>query len=256
MGLERIGMVLQQVPSVFEIDLFQPALGILRDLTPVLLERSKDLMPVRSNCPEGLASVQPEHLGDLPFVQSDCSEDLASVQTDHSKDQLARRVILDHTRAALFILLEGVLPGEKGQNSVVRRLLRRAIRQGRLLGISGPFLAQLVEPLLSTHAFLLSDEQRTSGPQLMETLTREERQFQRTLNVGLKILEQLQPDERGLISGQDIFRLHSDRGFPSDLAAEILGERGLSIDWPGYEQAFAQHRQVSRLSVQSQFRRS
>ena len=212
MGLERIGMVLQQVPSVFDIDLFQPALETLHSL-----------VPTRPGCPQ---------------------------------DQLARRVILDHTRAALFILLEGVLPGEKGQNSVVRRLLRRAFRQGRVLGLSGPFLAQLVEPLLSPHTFLLTPEQITSMSKLVEIVTREERQFQRTLNIGLKILEQLQPDERGVIPGRDIFRLHSDRGFPSDLAGEILAERGLSIDWPGYEQALEQHRQVSRISIQSQFRSS
>ena len=245
MGLERIGMVLQQVPSVFDIDLFRPALDVLRDLTPGQPEPLDDLTPVPQRRSEGFKPIHPG-----------CLDGPTTDQSEHSRDQLARRVILDHTRAALFILLEGVGPGEKGQNSVVRRLLRRAIRQGRLLGLSGPFLAQLVEPLLSTHAFLLPPEQRENGSQLREILSHEERQFQRTLSIGLKLLEQLQPDERGLISGKDIFRLHSDRGFPSDLAEEILGERGLSIDWSGYEQAFEQHRQVSRLSVQSQFRRS
>lgn len=210
MGLERIGMVLQEVPSVFDIDLFRPGQAVLRDLVPS--------------------------------------------EVEGSRDQHARRVILDHTRAALFICLEGVLPGEKNQQSVVRRLLRRAICQGHQLGLKGPFLRYLVEPLLSAHAFLLTPEQRTRGPQLVEILTREEQLFQRTLSMGLKMLDTLQPDEHGLISGEAIFRLHSDRGFPSDLAKEFLSERGLSIDWPGYKQALEQHRQISRRSLQSQFR--
>lgn len=212
MGLERIGMVLQEVPSVFDLDLFQPAREVLHILAPFQKDR------------------------------------------DPALDQRARRVILDHTRAVLFLCLEGVLPGPDGRGSVVRRLLRRAARQGRVLGLDGPFLLELIDPLLQAHAFMLTPEQLASVPQIMEKIAREDQQFRRTLTIGLKILGQLQPDERGLIPGEAIFRLHSDRGFPSDLAAEILTERGLSIDWPGYEQAFAQHRQVSRISLESQFR--
>jgi alanyl-tRNA synthetase len=212
MGLERIGRVLQSAPSLFEIDLFRPAIDVLKSLAPV------------------------------------------RVGSDPQVDQRARRILLDHTRAALVACLEGVLPGQEGRNSVVRRLLRRSMRQGRLLGVNGPLLSQLIEPLLQTHEFLLMPEQRANIPQLWEIIAREERQFQRTLDTGLKLLERLQPDENGVISGESIFRLHSDRGFPSDLASEILAERGLSIDWSGYKEALDRHRQVSRISVERQFR--
>jgi alanyl-tRNA synthetase len=207
-------VVLQEVPSVFDVDLFQPAIEVLDSLVPSQ-EKRNPLQELR-----------------------------------------ARRIILDHTRAALFICLEGVLPGPDDRNSVVRRLIRRAARQGRVLGLNGPFLSKLVTPLLQGHAFLLSPEQQACMPQLVEIIAREEQQFTRTLTTGLKILEKLQPDERGVIPGEAIFRLHSDRGFPSDLASEILSERGLSVDWSDYEQAFTRHRQVSRLSVERQFRSS
>lgn len=209
MGLERIGMILQHVPSVFEIDLFQPALECLRDLAP---------------------------------------------NQESQLEQRAYRVILDHARAALFACLEGILPGQEGRNSVVRRLLRRALRQGRVLGLSGPWLSRLVDPLLQGHAFLLTANQQASDTQLAEIFAREEQQFRRTLSVGLKLLASIRPDERGIVAGETIFHLHSDRGFPSDLASEILAERGLSVDWPGYAAALERHRQVSRLSIERQFR--
>lgn len=213
MGLERVGMILQQVPSVFDLDLFQPASDLLRGL----LTRSGEKV-------SGL-------------------------------ERRAFRMILDHTRAALFACLEGVLPGQESRNSVVRRLLRRALRQGRLLGLNGPWLSRLVEPLLQGHAFLLTPEQ-VELERLAGIFAREEQQFQRTLTIGLKLLENLQPDERGLIPGTAIFHLHSDRGFPADLAGEILEERGLRVDWPGYELALESHRQVSRQSIARQFRSS
>lgn len=214
MGLERIAMVLQDVPSVFDIDLFQPALELLRRLAPYRENNDPDL------------------------------------------DQRARRMIVDHTRAGMFACLEGVLPGQESRNSVVRRLFRRALRQGRLLGLSGSWLSRLVDPLFQSHAFMLSPEQRVRAPQLVEIIAREEQQFARTLTTGLRLLENMRHDEQGIVPGEAIFHLHSDRGFPSDLAAEILAERGLSIDWAGYEEAFARHRQVSRLSIERQFRNS
>ena len=212
MGLERIASVLQDVPSVFETDLFQLA-----------SQRLSELMPT-SEMREGV------------------------------KEILARRIILDHTRSVLFTILEGVMPGRDGRNSVVRRLIRRASRQGRVLGIDRPFLGELLMPLMEAHRGLLTSEECSRVPDLIPILTDEEKQFSRVLALGLRFLEKLQPDEQGRISGAEIFNLHAEKGFPSDLAEEILVERGLSIDWEGYEQALEQHREVSRVSVRSHFR--
>lgn len=212
MGLERMAAVLQGVPTVFDTDLFAPALARLAALSPV------------------------------------------PTPDDDSARQRARRMIVDHARAVLFAGLAGIQPDREGRGSVVRRLVRRAARQGRLLGIERPFLGELLPPLVEAHGPLLTAAERERVPALAATLAEEERRFSRVLTSGLRHLERLQPDARGLISGADVFALHADRGFPADLAGEVLAERGLSVDWDGYDRAMAAHREVSRASAERRFR--
>jgi alanyl-tRNA synthetase len=135
----------------------------------------------------------------------------------------------------------------------VRGLIRRAARQGRLLGLDGPFLSALVAPLAEAHAGVLTPAERERLPALAGTLADEEARFARVLTAGLRHLARLQPDARGLVSGERLFALHADRGFPADLAAEVLAERGLGVDWAGYDRALAAHRAVSRVSATRRF---
>ena len=211
MGLERIGVVLQEAESVFSIDLFQPANECLQELAP-----------------QGVAG-------------------------GGSVEQRARRMIVDHTRAVLLAGLAGVGPGRDGRNSVVRRLIRRAARQGRILGINRPFLHELVVPLAQGHGSLLTPEEHTRISSIVHVITNEEKLFERVLTTGLRYLEQLEPDERGLIPGEQLFKLHAEKGFPADLASEVLADRGLSVDWTGYERMLEEHRKVSRVSVEKHF---
>lgn len=166
----------------------------------------------------------------------------------------ARRVIVDHTRAAMLAGIEGVEPGRDGRPSVVRRLIRRAARQGRLLGIEHPFLGELLQPLAQGHGALLTPEEHTRVPELAHMLTNEEKLFARVLSSGLRELEHVEVDERGIVAGDYLFKLHAEKGFPADLASEILAERGLSVDWSGYRQASEDHRIVSRASMEKHFR--
>ncbi len=204
MGLERIAAILQGVPSVFETDLFAPALERLRTITP------------------GVASL------------------------DERGERRARRMLVDHVRAALFIWLAGVTPDRDGRGSVLRRMIRRAALQGRLLGVARPFLGELIEPLAQGHGDLLAPHERARLSELLRVLEDEERGFARVLSAGLRQLDHLTADESGRVPGEDLFRLHAERGFPADLAAEILAAHGLTVDWEGYPRALDAHRAISR----------
>ena len=223
MGLERVALLLQGVATVFETDLFMPASTRLNELAP-----------------DGLQPVILSEAKHLPVGEI-------------SIEERARRIILDHTRAALFAALEGVTPGRDGRSSVLRRLVRRASRQGRILGINRPFLGELILPLAQGHATLLTEGEQQRLPIVKDMLTGEETQFERVLTAGLKRLDKLVPGEQGLVAGEDLFKLHAEQGFPSDLAAEILAERGLQVDWSSYEHALEQHREVSRISAGRHF---
>jgi alanyl-tRNA synthetase len=184
------------------------------------------------------------------------SERLTELQGrgEQMMERRARRIILDHLRAVLLACFAGVEPGHDGRNSVVRRLIRRAARQGRLLGIQGPFLGELVDPLATGHGSLFTTEEHALIPTLKESVTHEEALFARVLTTGLRYLEQIEPDEQNVISGEQLFRLHAEKGFPADLAAEILSERGITVDWSRYEHSKEEHRRVSRVSAEKHFR--
>jgi alanyl-tRNA synthetase len=175
---------------------------------------------------------------------------------DDPGETRARRIIVDHTRAVLFACLAGVMPGRDGSGSVVRRLLRRASRQARLLGIDKPFLGELLAPLVQGHGSLLTPDEHAQVPHIVHIVEEEEKLFGRVLTIGLRYLSQLEPGVNGLIPGELLFKLRAEKGFPTDLATEILTERGLQIDWLGYEQASEEHRRVSRLSAEKHFHKS
>jgi alanyl-tRNA synthetase len=175
--------------------------------------------------------------------------ELAPTDGDTPARQRARRVIVDAVRSALYISLAGVVPQPDGRGYVIRRLIRRAARHGRILGLEQPFLGELVSPIVERSEDLFSPDERQQAPHIAALLTDEERRFGHVLTTGLRLLGHMKPDAGGSISGEHLFRLHAERGFPADLAAEILAERGITVDWSGFEAAKERHHTISRASA-------
>lgn len=158
----------------------------------------------------------------------------------------ARRIIVDAARSALYIGLAGVVPGASGRGSVLRRLLRRAASQGRILGLERPFVGELIPLLVERSGDLFTADERSRAPGIATLLTDEERRFEHTLTTGLRLLDQMRLAPGDMISGEQLFLLHAERGFPADLAAEALAERGVAVDWEGFTAAMERHHAISR----------
>ena len=164
---------------------------------------------------------------------------------DEKKD-VSLRVITDHIRSTTFMIGDGVMPSNEGRGYVLRRLLRRAARHGRLLGIDGTFLYKVCEPVIKENA--------TAYPNLVEkhdlivkVIKAEEESFNKTIDTGLNLLENIiaQSDSK-VLSGADAFKLQDTFGFPIDLTKELLEERGMSVDIDEYDRLYAQSRAAAR----------
>ena len=156
----------------------------------------------------------------------------------NEKDDVSIRLITDHMRSATFMISDGIMPTNEGRGYVLRRLIRRAARHGRLLGVEGEFLASLSETVIegSKDGYPELEEKKDF---ILKVLTNEERQFNKTIDQGLKILsdmeEKLQAEEKKVLDGSDAFKLYDTYGFPVDLTKEILEEKGYTIDEEGFK---------------------
>ncbi len=156
------------------------------------------------------------------------------------KADVSIRVITDHIRSVTFMISDGILPSNSGRGYVLRRLLRRACRHGRLLGIKGEFLIELAQTVIdgSKDGYPELEEKRDF---IFKVITKEEEQFNRTIDQGLSILAGMESkmEENGetILAGEEAFRLYYTYGFPVDLTKEILEEKGFSIDEEGFRKA-------------------
>ena len=206
MGLERLAVVMQDVDSVFDIDTMKAIRDKVCDL-----------------------SGKKYHVDEI--------------------DDVSIRLITDHIRSSTFLISDGVMPSNEGRGYVLRRIIRRAARHGRMLGINGTFLAKVAQVVI--------DESKDGYPELEEkkdfilnVLTKEEEKFAKTIDQGLGILaemeEKMQKEGRKELSGEDAFKLYDTYGFPIDLTAEILEEKGFSYDDAGFEKCMEKQRQTAR----------
>ena len=156
------------------------------------------------------------------------------------------RVVADHIRSCCFLIGDGVMPSNEGRGFVLRRIIRRAARHGNKLGANGPFFYKLVGALveLMGEAF---PQLVSSHKQIEKVLLQEEEQFVKTLDNGLRLLEQDIAELKGdMIPGETVFALYDTYGFPIDLTNDIARERGLTLDYQGYEKAMEAQRERAR----------
>ena len=207
MGLERLAAVVQDVPSIFDVD-------TVRSLR--------------------------EHVCRIAGVE---------YKGGTSPTDVSVRVITDHVRSVSFMASDGILPSNEGRGYVFRRLLRRACRHGRLLGIEGKFLLPLVDTVIegSKDGYPELEEKRDF---IHKVIAQEEEQFNKTLDQGLAILNDYEKDmaEKGVkvLNGGDAFRLYDTFGFPLDLTKDILAERGYDVDEEGFAKAMAIQKETAR----------
>lgn len=160
--------------------------------------------------------------------------------------QPSLRVVADHARSCSFLIADGVNPSNEGRGYVLRRIIRRAVRHGNKLGATGSFFYKMVQPLIDVMADAYP-ELVTRRAVIEATLLKEEEQFARTLEQGLKLLEgELSQLQGNTIAGETVFKLYDTYGFPVDLTADIARERDLVIDQAGFEKEMAAQRQRAR----------
>lgn len=167
---------------------------------------------------------------------------------DEKKD-VSLRLITDHIRSCTFMISDGIMPSNEGRGYVLRRLLRRAARHGRMLGIEGEFLAKLAQTVieLSKDGYPELEEKKEM---ILKVHTEEESKFDKTIDQGLAILSEMEEkmarDGVKVMSGEDAFKLYDTYGFPIDLTKEIMEEKGFSIDEEGFVAAMENQRETAR----------
>jgi alanyl-tRNA synthetase len=178
------------------------------------------------------------------------AEDLAERQLgDSHATDVALKVIADHSRAAAFLIGDGILPSNEGRGYVLRRIMRRAIRYGRNIGLNRPFLYQTAE--------VVFDIMKPAYPELYEAsafitnvIKNEEIRFLETLDTGLKLLNdslaEIKAKGENCIPGDVIFKLYDTYGFPVDIVQDVIRDENMSLDMPGFDQAMEQQRSRSR----------
>ncbi|HKT87626.1 MAG TPA: alanine--tRNA ligase, partial [Candidatus Sulfotelmatobacter sp.] len=210
MGLERVTAVLQGVISNYETDLFTPLIKRAAELTGASLKKELN-------------------------------------KEAHTKSAASLRVIADHSRAATFLISDGVLPSNEGRGYVLRKIIRRAITHGRLLGQTKPFLYQMV--------FAVRDLMQDAYPELNETVDRvskavqaEEKRFAHTMEVGLEKLETILKSSSNTLAGEDAFKLYDTFGMPLDFMQDAARDQGIAFDKAGFDRAMDEQKARARAS--------
>lgn len=167
----------------------------------------------------------------------------------NKSDDVSIRVIADHAKAMTFLVSDGVIPSNEKRGYVLRRLIRRAYRHGKLLGIEGPFLNKIVDKVIETYK-VEYDELITNMDNIHQVISDEEDRFQKTINQGLEMLDDLisemENNNQKVLDGSEAFKLYDTYGFPLDLTKEILEEKNFELDEVKFEEEMENQRNLAR----------
>ncbi|MDQ7814882.1 MAG: alanine--tRNA ligase [Patescibacteria group bacterium] len=218
MGLERTAAMLAGVPTVFDIQDFQVIIGAIEDKAKLKYSKSVD-----------------------------------GFDSEAEQANRSFRIIADHIRAATFIIGDqrGVVPSNVGQGYVVRRLIRRAVREGKRLGISDLFLAHVALVVIGLYGGYYS-ELETNRQRIVDEISKEEEKFAKTIEKGLKEFERMSREH--MISGAEAFILFSTYGFPLELTQELVQEAGAELDVVSFQEEFKKHQELSRAASAGAFK--
>lgn len=260
MGLERISAVLQGKTSNFDTDLFSNIISEISSISGVSYGKGNESNPLTP--PEKSPLPPPEKSPLPPFANPPqppfAKGGLGGITLEKGElggfscdTDTSIRVIADHIRAISFLLSEGLMPSNEGRGYVLRRIIRRASRHAKLLGIEEPilykFLDSVSDSMGDVYPELIEEKERAS-----KVLRFEEERFSRTLDQGMKILDEViasvKKSGQRLIPGDELFRLYDTYGFPIDLARDIAVDNNLSIDEDGFHREMETQREKARAS--------
>ncbi len=185
-------------------------------------------------------------------------DEVRSYKNDSVERSAHERIIVEHLRAATFIIADGILPGNVDQGYILRRLVRRAIRQARKIGISSEFTSLLAETVIKNYCHAYPELSRNAEV-IKKALSDEEKQFAITLEKGTrefdKVVEKIPPHiQKKVISGKIAFFLYETYGFPIELTEEMAKERGFEVDKDGFQKSYEKHQELSRQGAEQKFK--
>ena len=163
------------------------------------------------------------------------------------KTDISLRIITDHARCVTFLISDGVIPGNEGRSYVLRMILRRALRHGKILGMDLPFLYKLVDTVIENYGEAYPDLVKNKA-KIIDTIKREEERFNKTLDRGYKLLEEFIANKKD-IDGESAFRLYDTFGFPLELTKEIAEENGLKVDEAGYKASMQEQKERAKAAT-------
>ncbi len=205
-----------------------------------------------------LNGLEDDYLTDIwqPIIKS--IQAISDLSYEEDKNKRAMRIIADHTRAAVFIIADGVVPGNKEQGYVLRKLIRRTIRQGKFLGIEVDFVKQVAEAVIKNRGNYGGNypELEENRRLIFDVLQKEESKFRKTINKGLKEIDLMisRQDGKKMLSGKNAFHLYETFGFPLELIKEEVKSRNLSVDEEGFLKAQKKHQEKSSTAAKGRFK--